>query len=162
MKTLLANLLILLTVSTPYLPNTFAQDSTQWELPENAIARIGRGQTRQIQYSPDGSLLAVASSIGIWIYDAETFQASTLLTGHTMPVLSVAFSPDGRTFASASADGTLQIWDRVTGTHKRRLIAHKVDVNSVAFSPDERILASGSDDGTVLLWDMIRFRSKAD
>ena len=75
--------------------NTFAQDYTQWSLPEGATARLGKGSINEIQYSPDGTRLAIASSIGIWLYDAQTYQEMALLTGHTRWVNSVSFSPDG-------------------------------------------------------------------
>ena len=71
--------------------NTFAQDSLQWGLPEGAKARIGKGWVSDIQYSPDGTRLAIASSIGVWLYDTETHQALTLLTGHTAGVTGVSF-----------------------------------------------------------------------
>lgn len=68
--------------------NTFAQDYTQWSLSEGAKARLG---TR----------LAAIGFIGIWLYDAAgTYQEVALLTGYTNDVLSIAFSPDGRTLAS--------------------------------------------------------------
>ena len=82
-KTLLSIFLTLLLVSTLYLPNTFAQDSPQWHLPEGATARLGKGVIREVKYSPDGTKLAVASGIGIWIYDAQTGEELDLLTGHT-------------------------------------------------------------------------------
>ena len=76
------------------------------------------------------------------------------LTGHTSPVNSVAFSPDGKTLASGSADGTVRLWDVAT----RRQIGNNLTggsaVNSVAFSPDGKTLASGSADDTVRLWDV--------
>ena len=46
-------------------------DYTKWHLPEGAKLRLGKGYINEIAYSPDSSRLAVASSIGIWIYDAE-------------------------------------------------------------------------------------------
>ena len=70
-------------VFTLFSANTLAQDSPQWHLPEGAKARLGKGTIYEIAYSPDGTRLAVASSIGIWIYDAATGEALDLFTGHT-------------------------------------------------------------------------------
>ena len=77
--------------------NSFAQDYTQLNLPEGAKAQLGKGSINEIQYSPDGTRLAVASGIGIWLYDTSTHREVALLTGHTGGVNSVAFSPDGNT-----------------------------------------------------------------
>ena len=83
-----------------------------------------KGQTSEIAYSPDGTRLAVASSIGIWLYDTTTGQEVALLTGHTAGVRSVAFSPDGRTLASGSYDETIRLWDANSGAHIRTLTGH--------------------------------------
>ena len=72
--------------------NTFADDFTQLHLPEGAKARLGKGRINENAYSPDGTRLAVASSIGVWIYDAQTGEALDLLAGeNTRSVRSVAF-----------------------------------------------------------------------
>ena len=81
----------LLFVSALFLQNSFAQDSPQWDLPEGAKARLGKGRISEITYSPDGNRLAVASGIGIWIYDARSGEELDLLTGHSGRVYSVAF-----------------------------------------------------------------------
>ena len=73
----------LLILFTLFSLNAFAQDYTQFSLPEGAKARLGKGTINEIQYSPDGTRLAVASSIGIWLYDTATHQEVALLTGHT-------------------------------------------------------------------------------
>ena len=153
-KTLVSIFLTLLLISIPYLPNTFAQDYTQWELPEDAIARLGKGWiSGDIAYSPDGTRLAVSGSIGIWIYDANTLDEVALFTGHTEPVNSVAYSPDGKTLVSGSEDYTIRLWDARTGQLLHTLEEHTGGVNSVAFSPDGKMLASASNDTTARSWD---------
>ena len=88
-------------VYTLILQTSFAQDYTRWGLPDGAKVRLGKGWiSGDVAYSPDGSLLAVTSSIGIWLYDANTGAEVNLLSGHTRPVRSAAFSPDGAMLAS--------------------------------------------------------------
>ena len=62
---------ILLMLLALFSPTTPAQDYSQLNLPEGAVARLGKGRFPEIQYSPDGTRLAVASTIGIWLYDTN-------------------------------------------------------------------------------------------
>lgn len=136
--TLLFNFLLIL-------PNTFAQDYTTWGLPDGAMARLGKGKiTGNIAFTPDGNRLAVASSIGIWIYDVRPGKEKELdlLTGHTGSVTVIAFSPDGKILASGGKEGTIRLWDVVTGEQKKQLTGHKWTISSLAFSPDGQTLAS--------------------
>ena len=70
-------------------------------------------------------------------------------------VESVAFSPDGKTLASANWDKTVRLWDLANRQPRGEpLTGHNDHVRSVAFSSDGKVLASGSDDETIRLWDV--------
>jgi WD40 repeat protein len=69
---------------------------------------------------------------------------------HARMVTAVAFSPDGRRFATASDDCTAAIWE-VSGTQVARL-EHNQRVNALQFTPDGQLLITASDDGTARVW----------
>ena len=106
-------------VGTPEVP-TLEGGVHTWHLPDGTTARLGRGALSDregaIAFSPDGRLLAVATGIGIWLYEAETALAVALLpvTGR---VWAVSFSPDGTRLASGVStyfggrgDSFVQLW----------------------------------------------------
>lgn len=83
-------------------------------MPEGAKARIGKGRINEIAYSPDGGQLAVATSIGIWIYSIVTGDEVKRITGNLGIVFTISFSRDGLTLASGSSDGRILLWDAQT------------------------------------------------
>ena len=150
-----------------FFPNDPTQNNTEWYVSEDPRARLGKGIIGQVKYSPDGTQLAVGSSIGIWIYNAHTGKELNLLTGHTKGAGCIAYSPDGNILASGGTvdTGTVCLWDPNTGEHKVTLGEHEERVTCVEFSPDGNILASGSVDqrghGTIRLWDFVTGKPKA-
>ncbi|WP_437982835.1 pentapeptide repeat-containing protein [Sorangium sp. So ce117] len=66
----------------------------------------------------------------------------------------VSWNPSGDLLAAGHGDGSVRLWDAVSGQAIRAMAGHRDSVNSVAFSPDGRTLASGSRDTTVRLWEV--------
>jgi len=102
--------------------------------------------------SSDGKTLACKGE-KIHLWDVQTGKLRQTLGKHS-GVWSVAFSPDDKTLASTSWDGTVKLWDVQTGELKQTLTGHGDRVYSVAFSPDGKTLVSASWDRTVKFWDV--------
>ncbi|CAM2070290.1 Non-specific serine/threonine protein kinase [Sulfidibacter corallicola] len=102
---------------------------------------------------PEGTTLSV-----LWerwsLWDLSSGERKAALSGHSAEIRGIAFSPDGKTLASASGDRKILLWDVQSGTQKAALSGHEGTVWSVAFSPDGHTLASASLDRTILLWDI--------
>jgi len=141
-------------LSMLYLPYTFAQDYTQWELPEGTIARLGKGRINDMQYSPDGTILAVATTIGIWIYDTETYQERALLANNNRGVEKILFNPEGTVLASAERLRGITLWDVASGKIMKTVSNDASFDRIMLFSPDGATLISGSSDHTIRLWDV--------
>ncbi|HST50919.1 MAG TPA: caspase family protein, partial [Pyrinomonadaceae bacterium] len=89
----------------------------------------------------------------IKIFNVSNGQELISLKGGAGDVQALAFSVDGRTLATASADNTIKLWDATTGDAVRSLADEGESVTSLAFSPDGRLLASTSNEGSTALWD---------
>ena len=112
-------------------------DYTKWELPKEAKARLGKGGINNLQFSPDGTQLAVGNNFGIWFYDIETGKEIDMFPGICQ---SIAFSPDGRFLASGSGP-RLQLWEIATRqkiSHIKRL----PPAAAVHFSEDSKTVVS--------------------
>jgi len=86
--------------------------------------------------------------------DVDTGQEIRRFEGHTDWVRSVAFSPDGQTILSGSADNTLIWWEAASGRRLRQFEGHTAQIYSAAFSADGKYALSGSADSSVILWDI--------
>ncbi len=75
------------------------------------------------------------------------------LRGHSEWVTHVAFSPNGKSVASASGDTKIKIWDLASGNCQTELVGHSDEVLSVAFTSDGKRVVSGSRDCTIRVWD---------
>ncbi len=131
-------------------------DYRTWHLPAAATARLGKGalgaSDRAVALSADGRCLAVASAIGVWLYEAATSRAQALLPS-AGPVHSVSFSLDG-TLAAGLDNGQAELWEVETGERIGTLRHADWGRVTVVFSPDGTKLASGSLEQVIKVWDV--------
>ncbi|MFX0183784.1 MAG: hypothetical protein ACFE95_11940 [Candidatus Hodarchaeota archaeon] len=111
-----------------------------------------------VEFSPDGSLLASASSDNsILVWNATNGEIFRNLTGHLESVYSVAFHPNDLVLASGSFDRSVLVWNLTTGEIMHNFTGHTSSIWSLEFSADGSYLASGSGDSTVRIWDLNSF-----
>lgn len=109
-----------------------------------------------LAFSPDGKYLVIGggdNNVGlVWRWDLAAAEGITL-RGHRGRVLSLAFSPNGQTLASASFDGTVQLWEIESPMISPTILSgHQDGVRSVSFSADGQWLATTGDDLSLKLW----------
>lgn len=117
------------------------KDYAKWELPKDAKARLGKGGINAMQFSPDGTQLAVGSNIGVWLYDVETGKELSLFAGMCQ---AIAFSPDGRFLVNGGGrfqGQELQLWEIATN-QKVSLIGGPFVGSALRFSTDAKTLIS--------------------
>ena len=87
------------------------------------------------------------------IWDTSTDKPLQTLSGHTLGVTSVSFSPDGRLVLTSSIDGDARIWSVKTGLTVQRLKFHVSTVSQAAFSSDGRwVMTAGPT--TAAIWQV--------
>ncbi|MFI8529551.1 PQQ-binding-like beta-propeller repeat protein [Streptomyces aquilus] len=131
-----------------------------WSLATGAlrVARTGHDEpVRAVAFTSDGRTLAVvritADGDQITLHDAATGHPRRTIDPGTTAGLTLTFSPDGHTLATASTgNGTVRTWDTRTG-RLQDTFRVSAEVSSLAFSPDGHTLATGSPRG-IQLWDL--------
>ncbi|KAL6807934.1 quinon protein alcohol dehydrogenase-like superfamily [Trichoderma sp. SZMC 28013] len=110
---------------------------------------------REVAFSPDDSLITAGSGNEVKVWESESGRQRCVMRGHDEPVISVAFSPQGR-LASGSADWTIRLWS-LEGIVSNGMSAIREPVKDhpirrIAMSPDGKYLASASGQ-SIRLWD---------
>jgi len=147
--------------------NVFAQDYTQWRLPEGAKARFGKGWINDIEFSPTAHTVSVATTIGVWTYDVHNGKAVNLFTGDMGGANAIAYTSDGQKLVAAHWNRTVSFWDTDTKLPTAPDLVfkeHPGPIYAVAVSPNNRMVASGGADkisreerkpkGLIKVWDL--------
>ncbi len=91
--------------------------------------------------------------VNVWKTGHE-FEVLATCRGHESEVNVASFTPDGKTIVSCSDDGTIRLWEALTGKPIDVLRGHRGEVCAIDVSPDGKLLASGGRDSTVRIWDL--------
>jgi len=112
----------------------------------------GFGRILDVEYSHDGSRIAVTGSSVIHILNASTYEIEKQLSGPTRKIYCAAFSPDGNRIASADGIGNVEIWHSYE--KEKTFSVSSNTVLSVCWSPDGKKIVTGDDDGHLKIFDV--------
>jgi WD40 repeat protein len=128
-----------------------------------SICSLAHPSFFQLLFSPDGQHVAFRAESKIHIWNLARRKYHRLIQTADKGVLSkMAFSPDSRTIACGSmTDGTVLLWDVITGTQRYQFTGHREPVSCVQFSPDLKEIATGCVDSSICVWDLAKMVSES-
>ena len=120
---------------------------------------------RGLSFSPEGNVVVSGGDDGrLFFWDATSWQRTEALSSESLPIWSVAYSPDGDHLAIGTdggregrhaildADSPLVLWNTTSQSAEKTAAGHTARITSVAWSPDGEYIASGSADASVRVW----------
>ena len=131
-------------------------EGTTWALPEGAIARLGKGNFREVKSSPNGTYFAVATGMGLWWYEMSSRSPIALWETERGMISAVDFSQDSEWIAIANYDGVIKIIDIQSGdclAQMKRTEEHNIYWR-INFSSDRKRIATANWHGIVEVLDV--------
>lgn len=143
---------------------TIERDRDQWQIILTDLkSYYGQERLSDFVVLPDDDhaiTVVETGGIGIWSLKTDRLlhyippKTDKDMIGHETGVSDVAIHPDGRSFFTASHDGTLILWDVETGEPWEVYEGHNNSpISAVTFHPSGDYALSGSWDGRLILWD---------
>lgn len=129
---------------------------SMWEVATLKLVRTFQApaQVFSLAFSTDGKWLAANRDKVAVIWDVSSGELVRSFEGHDLNILWIAFSPDNRSLATASADETVKLWDISTGKLIQTFRRHQGSVIFVGFLPDgNRLVSAGDFDFSIIFWD---------
>ncbi|EMD29221.1 NACHT and WD repeat domain-containing protein [Amycolatopsis azurea] len=148
-------------VYTPPKPLTSQIGLTVWDIATGRVLADLPTWNSSVAFSPREHLLAAGEGDYVEIWDFATgtrrTEFSTVTTDqslHKQQVSTLTYSPDGALLAVALIDGTIGLWDALSGTKVTDLPGLTVAPTTLAFSPAGRFLVAGGNDGAIVIWEL--------
>jgi len=136
--------------------NSFVASSRaaiEWSAPHIYLSALPFAPKDSLVFQDFSSFLSGVISVEMFGIDRHGGRLVMNLTGHEETVRSVVYSPDGRLLASGSADGTVRIWNTLTGEETMApLQSGDGEVTCVAFAHDGQRVFSGTKGHNVHIW----------
>jgi WD40 repeat protein/serine/threonine protein kinase len=138
---------------------------TLWHMPDGT--QLTAYPTEQGAMGPATAAFAATPDLSLAAYGLQQKRIRVLdlrdgkelwppVVASTQYIIALAFSPDGKTLASAAGfdDDNIRLWDVASGKEIGRLEGHGAFICSLVFWPDGKTLASSSQDQTIRIWDV--------
>ena len=144
-----------------------------WDSRTGKVIKTFNGHTnwvRSVAFSPDGREIlsgsggvfgtdgkpVVGNDNSIRLWNVDTGREIRSYENNKEPILSVAFSSDGKEVLSGGDDDNVKLWDRNSGKQIHSMLGHWDDVHCATFVPNSHFALSGSENGSIRLWDLDR------
>ena len=118
------------------------------------------GIPQRVAFSPDQKFIAIAVGVIVKVWDFEALKSDPqtkhlfALYGHQNGFNGLAYTPDGARLVTASADGTVRVWDAASGQQLFIVPGSKGMIDSMALSQDGMRLFTSHSDGSLRLWNL--------